>query len=323
MIGGIAAADSSRKLHSTRKAFALLASLACFALSWVVKRTTDPWADASGLPVPWLLIGAALPLVSLAAVFFFISSLTGKATKEDKLRILPLVLWTSFAFALLGKILLSARLYQYGFALAMPATLVLVVLCSRFIPDALRKFNGGGDLFRRLILTALIADTLFFVMVSDRVYGYKHDTVGAGGDAIVVPGPEIDPRGMVVTKALQRIEALIAPNETFLVIPEGIALNYLSRRVNPTPYISFMPPEVAMFGETEMLAAIQKNPPDFIILTPRSGSEYSMKPFGKEASYGKQVMDWVNAQYRLEEDIDIGAQSSIPFDIKILRRLAR
>ena len=37
-------------------------------------------------------------------------------------------------------------------------------------------------------------------------------------------------------------------------------VNYLARRVNPTPYINFMPPELIMFGEENMVAAFRSSP---------------------------------------------------------------
>ena len=55
-------------------------------------------------------------------------------------------------------------------------------------------------------------------------------------------------------------------------------LNYLARRVNPTPYCSLMPVEVVMFGEDQILEAFQRHPPDYFLLTNEGADVYECKP---------------------------------------------
>lgn len=73
-------------------------------------------------------------------------------------------------------------------------------------------------------------------------------------------------------------------------------LNYFARRTNPTPYLSVLPPERAMFGEDAMLAALQKAPPDEIVVLPRDLRDYGEPDFG--AGYAPRIHDWVTAHYR-------------------------
>ena len=320
LVGAIAITDVAREFQSKAKALFLGAGLTLFVLSCFIKRSTDLWSIVSGFPIPWILLGTSLPGVTLAAGFLLSVTLPGSIKHEDKLKILALIMWATFAFGLLGKILLAPRLYQYGFALAMPATLLLVACCLRLIPDALRKLYGGGDLFRRFVLAALVADTLFFLMVSMKSYSQKSVLVGSRGDTIIAVEQQVEPRGSVVARAIPRIEALVPTNATFVVLPEGVMLNYLTRRTNPTPYINFMPPEMLIFGEARMLAAIQEHPPDFILLTLRSTGEFGVKSFGSDPSYGKQILDWVKTNYSLVEEVAAGPESKKPFDIKILKR---
>jgi hypothetical protein len=55
--------------------------------------------------------------------------------------------------------------------------------------------------------------------------------------------------------------------------------------------------EVWAFGETNMLAAYEKNPPDYIVLVQRDSSEYGVPYFGMEKGYGFDVMQWVRRNY--------------------------
>jgi len=98
-------------------------------------------------------------------------------------------------------------------------------------------------------------------------------------------------------RVLERVEALIPKNATFVAIPEGVMLNYLSRRRNPTPYLSFFPPEMAVWGEDNALAALEARRPDFVLVVERSILEYGGGRYGERAEFGAAIMEWVNENY--------------------------
>jgi hypothetical protein len=87
----------------------------------------------------------------------------------------------------------------------------------------------------------------------------------------------------------------VAPTETLAVLPEGVMLNYLTRRAAPTKFITWMPPELYFFGEAKMLAALQVEPPDWVLLLPRDLEEYGVSPFG--AGYADSIARWIDARY--------------------------
>jgi len=78
-------------------------------------------------------------------------------------------------------------------------------------------------------------------------------------------------------------------------------LNYLARMTNPTPYINFMPPELIMFGEDNMVAAFASRPPDWIVLTDRHVPEYGLELLGTD--YGLKLTQWVQRGYDLAAEI--------------------
>jgi hypothetical protein len=116
------------------------------------------------------------------------------------------------------------------------------------------------------------------------------------------------------------IETNTAPTNTLAVLPEGVMLNYLTRRDNPTPYVVFAF-EVWAFGEQTMLAAYEKNPPDYIVLVQRDSSEYGVPYFGLQKGYGWDVMQWVRRNYEPVELIGSEPLQSGGFGVKILRRI--
>jgi hypothetical protein len=322
--GALAIADIARKLQKGRKIPMIGISVLLFGAAMLAKQSPELQLGMPWLPMPWLLIGWPLPVFILAAGAVITAAFVRwRAEHEMIARLAPIAMWAAFAFVLLGKIILHPRLYHYGFALAMPATLVLVVCFVWLVPLALSRLYGGGDLFRRFAAVMVIADFMLYLVISNIFYSHKYFVVGSNRDAIVTHGPRmhrIHPRGVVFAEALQRIEAVIPPEATFVVLPEGVMLNYLSRRVNPTPYLNFMPPELAIFGETTILDSFKARPPDFILLVHRDTSEYGVKYFGADPTYGQQIMDWVDNHYRVVERILDEPPKDERFGIKILQR---
>ena len=85
-----------------------------------------------------------------------------------------------------------------------------------------------------------------------------------------------------------------AYNQTLLSVPEGVTLNYLIRRRTPSPFLNFMPPEFAIYGEDAMIHALQTSPPDRVLFVPKPSAVYGME-FGRD--YGARLMAWIEENY--------------------------
>jgi hypothetical protein len=150
-------------------------------------------------------------------------------------------------------------------------------------------------------LIFLLAGLARLTIQSALFYKDKDFTLGSGGDRMVTYDPKLDnpksaPTGAAMAAAATWIGTHTAPTNTLAVLPEGVMLNYLTRRDNPTPYVVFAF-EVWAFGETNMLAAYETNPPDYIVLVQRDSSEYGVKYFGQQKGYGLDVIQWVRRNY--------------------------
>jgi hypothetical protein len=216
--------------------------------------------------------------------------------------------------------ILNARIQQYGFVLAMPATLLLVVVIVHLLPAWLHARDRGGAIARGVGVAAVVAGVVFFLRVSSEIYQRKDWTVGEGGDAILVEGPDHSARGVVISRALQSLEALMLPQSTLLVLPEGVGLNYWLRRENPTRYNLFLPTEIAAFGSDAMLDDLSANAPDYIALVHRSHDDFGVGPFGVDARNGRALMTWVNANYEPVRRIGGEPFTQRVFGVVILRR---
>jgi 4-amino-4-deoxy-L-arabinose transferase-like glycosyltransferase len=257
---------------------------------------------------PATLLMIALLIVHAAA---FVK--TRKYGGDTNTVILRLTVVT-FATLLLAKIFFNVRFLNYGFALAMPATLLTVVTLTSWIPLRIERAGGSGWVFRAASVAALVMLSLSLLQITDSRFRKRIHHVGEGGDAFLAGD-----RAPLVNAVLRDLEERLDPEDTLLVLPEGVMINYLARRVNPTPYINFMPPELIIFGERAILEAFRADPPDYVLLVHKKTVEYGALFFGR--GYGRRLLAWVKAHYhpvRLfgEPPLRVGTR----FGIRVLKR---
>jgi hypothetical protein len=269
--------------------------------------------------VPWFSLARALPLTAgLACAGLLVVCARQRGDREALTRWGPLALYSLLALALLAKVALRVRFEHYGFALAMPATLLLVASLLHLLPARLAP--GRGALARALIAGALAASVVFFLGRSSEFYRRKDFPVGEGADRILAPSPFTSPRPKLIARALERLETLVPERGTLLVLPEGTSLNYWLRRRNPTRYNLFLPTEIAAFGEQAMLAELRAHPPDVVALVHRRWDEFGVGSFGVDPRNGRRLMAWVERRY--ERVTRLGAEpfGSEGFGVVLLRR---
>jgi hypothetical protein len=209
------------------------------------------------------------------------------------------ILWSVFALALLPKMLLAPRLFHYGFCLGMPAFILLVVFFTHHLPESLALSIPGKTHYRFLAAALVLFGMLRITVVSQKFfYARKTAEVGRAGDLIRAYDARFDPRTGAVQALLKEIERSVPPAGTLAVLPEGVMLNYLSRRTNPSPYINFLPLVTAAYGETSILTSLRQRPPDYLILFHRDTTEFGAGLFGRDASYGRSMLEWIESDYR-------------------------
>jgi hypothetical protein len=250
----------------------------------------------------WLTI--APPLI---AVWMLISALRHRS-REHVIRAMLAI----FATVLLAKVILNVRSYHYGFALAMPATLVALAAGISWLPPIIQRRGGNPQVLRIFCICIALLLSAVHLRVYSLLYATKDVTVGSDGDRFraTLRG---DRRALDLLAVLAPIDRL-PPGKTLAAVPEGTMINYLSRRANPTPYITLMPPEVLMFGEDRIVRAFQQHPPDYIVMLDQSdASEYGFKGFGID--YGVEIAKWINANY---SGVPFSPEPKFP--IRLLRR---
>jgi hypothetical protein len=263
-------------------------------------------------PPIWLGMMRPLPLVAAAALASGAYRVFRRDPQAAPRAILAVSL-AAFALLLLAKMPLNARIYNYGFVLAMPAVLLLVVVLLDAVPAWIAARGGSAVTFRAAVLVVVGVGVAAHLAIVDAYFSRRTEVVGKGDDAFLA-----GERSLVIQQTLASIARESRKDQTLLVLPEGQMLNYLARRVDPSPYGELMPTEVAFYGEDRLLASFAAHPPDFVALVDKDTSEYGARYFGRD--YAQQLALWVRGHYH-----EISLAGGRPFEggrfgILLLRR---
>lgn len=267
----------------------------------------------------WSECGRCLPLMMLCISAFLLWRWRGYPSEREAL-LLP-SLWSVFALALLVKMGIHSRVWHYGFCLAMPAAVSVVYFLTWPLPRLLGKHGVNSPLFRFSILLLLTIGVFRLVLISNDFYRRKNYAIGSGGDRMMSFHPRVNARGWAVNQTLEWIDRNIPESATLAVIPEGIMINYLSRRSNPTRYTTLVPMASGNFDGSEVLSAFLDHSPDYIILFHKDTSEWGQKFFGHSANYGLPLMQWISRSYSVAWRFGNEPLQDERFGIKIMKRI--
>ena len=268
----------------------------------------------------WAGCGASLPLMVFATCVLL-------RDNYQELSATPLVgfplLWSVFSLILLLKLGLFPRIWHYGFALAMPAFVTSIYLLLWLLPCLLaEKFQVPSRFFRSAVGLVLVIAFGSLFLQSKQFYDAKGLAVGRAGDRIMAVGPggnSVEARTTLA--ALAWIETNVPPDATIAALPQGVMLNYLSRRINPTPCLDWNPTQFAVFSQDKMTAAFEKTPPDYVLLVEWNAYDFGIGgEFGHYPGYGVELMQWIGTNYTAAALFGSEPLKNGLFGIKILRR---
>jgi 4-amino-4-deoxy-L-arabinose transferase-like glycosyltransferase len=277
------------RTHRRRKAISLLVfAIVAAIIAW---RFFPPDWNSMIRPLPLCLAAILIPTFR----------------RRDPLR-LALVI---FSLVLLAKISLNAHVFHYGFVLAMPGTLVLVAVAAQHIPDWIKQRNGSAGVFRAAIAAVWLAGITATLYVDAHFFAARRWTVAAGPDVFFA-----DSRGPEIQHISDLIRRQTPASGTLAVFPQGLMLNYLTRRPDSIPQVNFMPPEVLAAGENVILSILAARPPDLIVL---NTSSIAQDQFQLDQSYffGRSTLAWIQQNY---EPVVAEYPPPTPLSLVLLRR---
>ena len=284
------------------------------------------WVSMVGLlyvvsaQIPWLYLGRPLPLISLLISGYYAVRLA-RGLKENRNtgNDLFLMVFSIFCTIILLKIVLNAHLFHYGFALALPATLLTIYTLLFLLPEqfsALRNFRG---FYHTATLTLILFFVYTHVRVEHQVYQFKTLPISQGRDLLLDYDPSLETRGVIINQTLDYLNQKVEPGVTIAAVPYGSMINYLSRHPHPLPVLDFNLYYMSIFGEQGYLESLQKASSPYVLLVHDTNILTSEKRlFSKD--FGQNAYAWIMQNYTLEQQFGAEPFSSPEFGIQLLRK---
>ncbi|HXI83936.1 MAG TPA: glycosyltransferase family 39 protein [Verrucomicrobiae bacterium] len=252
--------------------------------------------------VNWVNIGRCLlglVLLYLAGqVTAFICNPSRHSHPAMNLRILFAVL----AAALMARMVLNGRIYQFGYyQAAMAGTVVPAVLWGESSCWArVRRQGRATILFGFLAL--LLPGVAMLMAQSRHVWKMKTYAVGEGPDRFYTFPPRNEPIGGIVRTVVKSLSQQPG-DRTLLVLPEGLMLNYLARLRSPLAPPMYFSIYTEHGREALLVDELQRQPPDFVVIISRDLTEYGINRYGEAPGRGQLLLRWVRANYRVFEAV--------------------
>ena len=247
-----------------------------FAIATAISFVAVNWPDAL----------RPLPIVLMVAAALTATAVARRRIGPHGLRLALLV----YSLALLGKLWLKCHAYHYGFALALPGTLVLVAMLVDRLPVWAAARGGDAWVVRIVGLCLCAAFIIATLIVQKQFLDLKRWTIAADtGDSF-----RASTRGLEIAAAVNWIDVHTSASDTIAVMPQGLMVNYLARRAAPTRNVNQMPPEVLAVGEPAVVATLDAHPPAAVILD-RSAMHNGQFTLDHEYDWGHDICHWVGA----------------------------
>ena len=202
---------------------------------------------------------------------------------------------TVFALALMTRMLLNGRVYQYGFFQASVAAMVITAVLFGEI-SCLPWLGPFGQKISKVYCGFLIfVGVTSTIIHSKAILDAKTLSIGSGPDQFYVFQGNIFAAGQVIGTFSDMLLKQ-PPNKSIIVIPEGIMINYLARKKSPVADINYYTnPEI----ESAIIRKLKKEPPSWIVYVNRDLTEYGVTEFGAKGQSGEELMKWINTFYHV------------------------
>ena len=243
--------------------------------------------------VVWLSLGQSLlGLLSIYFVFRSYKTLTISKQGFDEQEV-EKTLISVLALALMTRMVLNGRIFQYGFIQASLATIVIAAVLIDELPRLIKFKDRIFALYRLLIAVLLSCGVITIIEHSKTMQAAKTLPIGNSTDLFYTYPKTVSGDGEVIKYFTTTLcnDNLI---KTFIVMPEGIMINYLTRKKSTVGTQAFYVPKLL---ELNLVHQLELKKPDGVVFITRDLSEYGVTSFGSKGQSGECLIDWLNKNY--------------------------
>ena len=307
--------------------------IAAFALSYFIQKfnlrrfriaiflifsSTYFWIDikSATLVFPFICI-----VYSIVSFYSFINN----SNSKDRIAYFSFGLFSAISFLFLIKILFRTSLIWLGFYLTLPATICFFWGNVWLLP----KIVNPKKISTPDLKIALLALSMVFVFqnfsLTQRNHSFKNIPVGKGEDRMYTfPTPTfvVDPK--LLNYIIHKVDMTLTKDETLMVVPEGILINYLTKRVNPTPYLANLMAKTLFDdagGSAKIIATLREKKPDYIVYLRRVNEVQKPGYFIRGPDgFAEEVFQWIEANYKVIDQVGPFTKDFNRFGYAMLKR---
>ncbi len=243
-------------------------------------------AAAAARLVAWQQTGQCLPGVALVYLAICAFSLIRAPAQAISGPQTVRLLLSALALALLARMILNARLYQFGYYQASIAAILVPAVMVGELPSRLKLGRWGRCVTAALGLALFAPGLVILTNASQKLLRLKTNSIGDGLDRFYIFPPELSATDELVRTVVKRLS--LQPHEqTVLALPECVMINYLSRHPGSAANIAD--------GEDALAEKVlRQRPPDWVVVISRDLREFGIERYGQDVEGGKLIMDWLS-----------------------------
>jgi len=250
--------------------------------------------------VDWVFCGSAFPILLVIGATLLGRNLwkfgIGPARPGGGRRWNELLHFVA-AIGLLARMAFDPTISHYGFFQAMLAgTWLCGFLLGEF--PALGRSATAQAMLRGWLAAVIGIGAVTLVLRSLQFYAVKQTSMGEGGDGILGFDPKVYPLPEMWERIRQHIANTTAASASVLVIPEGLTINYWTRRKHPLPVTDLLPATLAL-ANPPVTEALMTSPPDVVVLVSRNMGEFGFASYGQDDET-RRLLEWVSSRYAVE-----------------------
>jgi hypothetical protein len=283
-------------------AIALVFMAAIWAVGWFINRPTSKKRIAVALAFGlaawavhldggWFHVGLCLPLLIGIILVITAGRLLLQWRRDQALDPATIMQWmlTLLGISMLARMALFARIYHFGFFQAAPAGMVIAAVMVAGIPRWTGKSRVGVAVSAACALLVLTLGCVSIAAKSNAIRAEQTQPVGSAVDRFYAFNREVDPIGTLVNWTVERLAK--EPPGALLVLPDGLSINFLTRRA------SVMPEVGGGAREESLLKRLRQTPPEYVVLISLDTAEYGVKQYGAPKNPGYLLVHWAYENY--------------------------
>ena len=295
------------------ESFSKKTSLAGWGLSLLLVSSLGLWYNL----FPIFELTRSLPIIVLVYSIFLFFEIS-KSPSGVSNRRLGILVFSIFSLVLLFKMFFHAQVSHYGFALALPATLVLILILTHEIPKQASINLKPHKVYRPVAITIVAIFIGLHIQFQYNSYSLKGQPIGKGPDTLIDYHSFLNPRGIIFNTAIDFIQKETPKGAQFVAIPGSIMLNYMTRRESPLKYIYLNPAVFQLIGDYQINEDLQKIRPPYIVLVEQKFHQHGQTDFGKD--FGRHLLQWIHENYFIIKQYGAEPFKTEDFGIQILKR---